>query len=121
MKIFDAVVLIQHLPSGLETFGEDSDYILVQITMHKARAICLVSDKYDPISIKYLERTDRAAESQVRYTARRRDQPVPVQFRKYLHNSSNKLELIDFLVDEWFTCFSTVNVITDRIVRHCLR
>lgn len=75
------MVLIQQLPISLETRGDVSDFILAKIMHHHAWIICLVSDQYDQQSIKDLERTDRAAEGEVRYTANHRNQSIPVQCR----------------------------------------
>ena len=108
------MVLTQQLPSGLETFGDISDFILAKIMHHHATITCLVSDQYDQQSIKDLERTDLAAEGEVRYTAKRRNQSIPAQFRKYLHNSNKKLELIDFLINDWAKNINTTDILKDK-------
>ena len=47
VKIFDAMVLIQQLPTSLEIFGDISDFILAKIMHHHAKITCWVSDQYD--------------------------------------------------------------------------
>ena len=94
------MVLIHQLPTSLETFGDIPDFVLAKMMHHHARITCFVGDRYHQQSIKDLERTDRAAEGEVRCTTNRRNQSIPVKFRKYLHNSNNKLELIEFLIDD---------------------
>ena len=89
------MVLTQQVHTSLETFGDISDFILAKVMHHYPRITCLVSDQYGRQSIKGLERTDRAAEVEIRYTADCRNQSIPVQFRKYLHTSNNKLEFFD--------------------------
>ena len=72
------------LPWSLEKLNGKmriSDFILAKIMHHHAWITCLVSDQYDQQSIKDLERTDRAAEGEVRYTANHRNQSIPVQCR----------------------------------------
>ena len=78
----------------------------------------MVSDQYHLQSIKDLEKTDRAAEGEVLYTVNRRNQFIPVQFRKYLHNSNNKRELIEFLIDDWAKNINTTDILKDKECRN---
>ena len=111
VKIFDAIVLIQQRPTSLETFGDVSDFILAKIMHHHARISCLVSDQYNQWSIKDPERTDQG---EVRYTTNRRNQSIPAQFRKNLHNSNNTLELIEFLIDDWVKDINITDILKDK-------
>ena len=63
-----------------------------------------VTEPVGPAIKKYVRIHDgegevEAVEGEVGYTANRRNQSIPVQFRKSLHNSNNKLELIEFLIN----------------------
>ena len=109
VKLFDAMVLIPQLPTSLEIFRDISDFILAQIMHHHTRITCLVSDQYDQQSIK--DHDDRGAEGEVQYTANRGNQSISVQFRIYLHNSNNKLELIEFLINDWANYINTTDIL----------
>ena len=52
VRVFDAIVLIQKLPEGVNTFGDVSDHILNRITKNTSLCVFLVSDQYDPASIR---------------------------------------------------------------------
>ena len=95
VRVFDAMVLIQQLAEGVNTFGDISDHSLNRITKNTSRCFFLVSDQYDPASIKSLE---REARSFVRFEQ--------LNFEKFLNNSENKLELMDFFVSD---CSSTLH------------
>ena len=63
-----------------------------------------VTEPVGPAIKKYVRIHDgegevEAVEGEVGYTANRRNQSIPVQIRKSLHNSNNKLELIEFLIN----------------------
>ena len=103
VRVFDAMVLIQQLREGFHTFRDVPDHILNRITKNASRCVFLVSDQYDPASIKNLEREARSRSGQIRTTSRRRKQKVPVNFEKFLNNSENKLELMDFFVRDYWS------------------
>ena len=68
VRVFDAMVLIQQLAEGFNTFGDVSDHGLSRITKNTSRCFFLVSDQYDPASIKSLEREARSCFRQIRTT-----------------------------------------------------
>ena len=70
VRNFDAMVLIQQLPEGVNTFGDLSNYILNRISKNTSHCVFLVSDQYDPASIKNLEREVRSRSGQIRTTPR---------------------------------------------------
>jgi len=96
-NIFDGMVLLQKLPPTLATFGNLSDYLLKKILSGGSRVAFFVTDFYLENSVKSMERDRRAA------TGSLRDQAVPKQFSRFLRNSENKLELLDFLLNDWST------------------
>ena len=101
IRVFDAMVLIQQLPKVVKTFEDVSDHTLNRITKNTSRSVLLVSDQYDPASFKSLERKARSCSGQIRTIPRRKEQKVPVNFEKFLDNSENKLEFMDFFVSDW--------------------
>ena len=99
--IYDGMCVIQQLPSGLDTFGTISDFVLRRITRNNASDAMFITDQYFETSIKGEERERRASTGQIRITASRCDQPAPKQFKKYLAVGANKTELLEFLVKDW--------------------
>ena len=99
--IYDGMCVIQQLPSGLDTFGTISDFVLGRITRNNASDVMFITDQYFETSIKGGERERRASTGQIRITASRCDQPAPKQFKKYLAVGANKTELLEFLVKAW--------------------
>ena len=82
-RIYDGMCIIQQLPTGLETFGDVSDYVLKRITSNDAEKIFFVTDQYRDQSIKNCERSRRAATGSIKVTASRSDQKLPKQIKKY--------------------------------------
>lgn len=58
-RIYDGMCLIQQSPSGLETFGQLSDYVLKRISSNPSKVIFFITDQYWEISIKGGERDRR--------------------------------------------------------------
>ena len=112
--IFDGMVLLQKIPPNLKTFGEISDYLLRKILSGSANTAYFVTDHYLPRSIKSMERNRRSMIGTIRVIPKRRDQPKPKQFQRFLTNADNKLDLIKFLVNEWSTNDSHVTVFKDK-------
>ena len=102
-QIFDGMVLLQKLPKMLKTFGDISDYILKKVLRDPARAAFFVTDYYLEDSIKSMERDSRSTYGTIRMKVVRREQAIPKQWKKFLRNSENKLDLIDFLLYDWST------------------
>lgn len=114
--IFDGMVLLQKIPPNLKTFGEISDYLLKKILSGSANTAYFVTDHYLPHSIKTMERNRRSMVGTIRVIPKRRDQPKPKQFQRFLTNAENKLDLIKFLVSEWSTNDRHVAVFKDKII-----
>ena len=55
--IYDGMCIIQQLPSGLDTFGTISEFVLKRITRNNASEIFFVTDQYFETSIKGGEQT----------------------------------------------------------------
>ena len=70
IRVFDAMVLIQQLPKGVNTFGDVSDHILNIITKNTFHCVFLMSDQYDPASIKNLEKEAKSHSGQIPTTPR---------------------------------------------------
>ena len=102
-KFFDGMVLLQKLPPTLRTFGELSDYLLKKILHSCSPVNFFVTDFYLEDSVKSMERDRRSAAGSLRVKVMRRDQAVPKQFSRFLRNSENKLDLLDFLSKDWST------------------
>ena len=99
--IYDGMVLIQQTSSvALETFGDLSNFLFSRITK-SAEVIYFVTDRYLPGSIKSYERGRRQNSGSIRYRIERREQKRTKQWMKYLKDSTNKYELIKFLLDDW--------------------
>ena len=100
--IFDGKVLLQQLKAVcLNTFGEISDYLFARITRGNASTIYFVTDQYYPRSVKGMEQTKRASSGTIRVKLDRREQKKPKQFKKYLSDPVNKIELVKFLLAYW--------------------
>ena len=96
-QIFDGMVLLQKLPKILKTFGDISDYILKNLLHGSTRVAFFVTDYYLEDSIKSMERDSQSAYGTIRMKVMRREEVMPKQWKKFLRNSENKLDLIDFL------------------------
>ena len=93
------MVLLQTLPPALNMFREVSDYLLKKILHGCSRVAFFVTDFY-------LEEHEKRSSFSIRIFAiiiMRGDQAVPKQFSKFLRNSENKLELLEFLLKDWST------------------
>ena len=97
------MVLLQKLPKILKIFGDISDYILKKLLHESTRVPFFVTDCYLKDSIKSMERDSRSAHGTIRMKVIRREQVIPKQWKKFLRNSENKLNLINFLWHDWPT------------------
>jgi len=88
----------QNIP--LDTFGDFSEFILSRI-VKDAEIIYFVTDRYITGSIKTYERMRRKESGSIRYKIERRDQKRTKQWAKYLKDSNNKTDLVNFLFDDW--------------------
>ena len=110
------MVLLQKLPPTLTTFGNLSDYLLKKILSGGSRVAFFVTDFYLENSVKSMERDRRAATGSLRVKVVRRDQAVPKQFSRFLRNSENKLELLDFLLNDFSSFSSTIGFSSCKII-----
>ena len=126
-QIFDEMALLQKLPKVLKTFGDISDYILKKVLRGPARADFFVTDYYLEDSIKSMERDSRSTYGTIRIKVVRQEQAIPKQWKKFLRNSENKLDLIDFLLYDWSTNSKHSQLLdgkefymTIRVEAHCI-
>ena len=102
VRVFDGMVIIQQLVSiSLATFGDMSEFVLKRITSHPGKVIYFVTDQYRDDSLKSGERQQRAAAGTIRIQLTRRDQKRPKQFKKYLSDGVNKVDLVKFFLKDW--------------------
>ena len=66
-----------------------------------AQRIDFVVDQYPQVSIKTCERNRRSQQGVLKVLINHRDQPCPLQWKKYLSLDENKVALVSFLVKEW--------------------
>ena len=100
--IFDGMVILQQLnTSHLDTFGDISDFIFKRISRGNATSIYFVTDQYLEHSVKEMERRQRGSCGVLHIKLERRDQKTPKQFKKYLADPKNKIELVKFLLNDW--------------------
>ena len=100
--IYDGMVLLQQLDGiQLDTFGEMSQHVLERVLKNNAEVIYFVTDQYKVDSVKGLERAKRASSGTIHVNIGRPDQKRPQQFKKFLGNPRNKLELVQFLLNDW--------------------
>ena len=102
-QIFDGMVLLQKLSKILKTFGDISDYILKKLLHGSTRVAFFLTDYYLEDFIKSMERDSWSAYGTIRMKVMRRQRVITKQWKKFLWNSENKLDLIDFLWHDWST------------------
>lgn len=117
VRVFDGMVIIQQLASmSLETFGEMSEYVLKRITSHPGKIVYFVTDQYFDDSLKGSERQRRAASGSIRVQLSRRDQKRPKQFKKYLSDGVNKVDLVKFFLKDWSDPVRFKAAISERVI-----
>ena len=118
VRIFDGMVLIQHLVSTkLETFAKMSEYLMKKRTSNEAKVIYFVTDQYNNDFLKSIEPLQRRkAAGSIRVQLTRRDQKRPKQFKKFLNDGANKVDLVKFLLKDWSDPERFRHVINDRII-----
>ncbi|CAB4001853.1 Hypothetical predicted protein [Paramuricea clavata] len=117
VRVFDGMVIIQQLGSlCLATFGEISEYVLKRITSHSSKVIYFVTDQYYDDSLKGCERKRRASAGSIRIQLTRRDQKPPKQFKKYLSDGCNKVDLVKFFLADWSDPDRFKTMIANRII-----
>ena len=100
--IFDGMVLLQQLDAiHHDTFGDMSDFLFNRISNGHSKTIYFVTDQYLPNSVKEMERKRQRACGSINFKLSRREQKIPKQFKKYLRDSCNKIQLLKFLIADW--------------------
>ena len=90
---------VSHLWSCFRLFAQESNRTCSSGLLLCHRPILPTNQ----LSIKSLERKKRAGCGEIRLKPTRRDQKTPSQFKKFLANSQNKLDLVRFLIEDWST------------------
>ena len=99
--IYDGMVVLQQASNiPLETFGDLSEYIFSRI-IKDVNVVYFVTDRYMAGSIKSYERGIRKEKGSIRYRIERRDQKRTKQWKKYMKDSDNKIDLVQFLFQDW--------------------
>ncbi|XP_065185837.1 uncharacterized protein LOC135816571 [Sycon ciliatum] len=104
--LIDAMAVLQSYTSVPGTFGDLSKLVFRQLisnfTRFGSKRVDFVSDCYHQLSIKSSERVKRASTNQpLRMLVQRPDQETPKQWKRYLSDPQNKMELIKFFADHW--------------------
>jgi hypothetical protein len=101
--IIDGMALVNKIQGDKKSFQEISDAMLslVLAAGYDSRRIDVVFDVYRDISIKNAERASRASLGEALTYKHISAGTKVVQWRSFLRNSSNKMELISFLVSQW--------------------
>ena len=103
--VVDAMAMLQSLNSPAVTFGELTKQIFDMLTLSLVAPnsrVDFVIDRYPAISIKESERQRRRKErGTIRVHILSSSQKLPIQWKKFLSNSSNKENLLHFLAEEW--------------------
>ena len=99
----DGMVYIQQVDvTALSTFGDLSEYLLKRIlNSSDSKRVYFVTDQYTSNSIKGYERARRALAGKIRIKIERREQKLPNQFKMFLREDDNKVELVQFLFNDW--------------------
>lgn len=100
------------------TFGRLALHILKKICNSTSKRIDIIFDKIISPSIKDCERDRRAgsADRNVSFTISGEEQKRPNDFLKALRNDSFKSELVQFLVNYWYTD-NAAGILGDKILR----
>ena len=113
-NIYDGMAILQKLklPAGA-TFRLVAEKVFSAVTNNTSRRIDIVFDTYSDISIKNAEKSKRSARSEsVKCKNILPGHPIK-SWSKFLTVSSNKTELVKFLVTEW-TKYGFTNKLGNR-------
>ena len=110
------MVLVQQIDTKeLATFGDVSSTLLKRIC--KSEVIYFVTDQYRDGSIKSFERDRRASTIQtIRMKIERRSQSCPRQWKKFLRDSKNKTQLMNFVLNDWKTHNDFLQLLSGRTI-----
>lgn len=101
--INNGMVLLKKLPTQLATFGDVSNSLLKKVTTTSHRISFFVTDQYDQLLIKTLERKKRAGSGEIQLKPSMRDHKTLSQFKKFLAKSQNKVDLVRVLIEDLST------------------
>ena len=93
-----------------------SEHVLKRITSHPSKITYFVTDQYQDDSLKGYERQQRAASGSIRIQLSRRDQKRPKQFKKYLNDGVNKVDLVKFFLKDWSDPKRFETIISERVI-----
>ena len=95
------MVLIQQIDTKeLLTFGDVSTSLLDKVI--KSNVVYSVTDQYQEGTIKSFERDRRKSEIQsIRMKVERGNQKCPKQWKKFLRDGKNKVQLLNFVLNDW--------------------
>ncbi|KAJ8277588.1 hypothetical protein GJAV_G00077100 [Gymnothorax javanicus] len=103
--MIDAMALIQSLGDIPGTFGEVADTILANLVRLAKKYGChrvdFVVDRYPDISMKNVERSQRASQGTQVIHIHGIEHKTPKQWKKYLSSGQNKEALVEFLFSMW--------------------
>ena len=102
-KIFDGMVILQHLPPNQTKFREVLDCLLAKIINGISRVPFFTTDYYFNQSVKAIERKRRSAFGTIRNKVMRKEQVTQKEWKKFMRNADNKTDLIEFLLRDWST------------------
>lgn len=106
------MVLLQQVDQKkVETFGDVSKSILDRIAV--SSTVYFVTDQYKEGSVKSFERQRRQNIGTIKMEVAKH-RSCPKQWNKFLADSSNKLELCDFILKDWINHHS--NIIEGRTI-----
>ena len=95
------MVLWQKISQHCSTFGEISDYLLMEILSIKQKIVFFVTSKYLKSLTKTLERKERSVSGTIRCEVKRRKQKRPNQYIKFFQNPGNNRSLVKTLLNDW--------------------
>ena len=95
--VIDGNAMFQAFTQIPATFGELAERLFVSIP--NAERVDFVTDTYQEHSIKNTERSRRGSSQE--FLVRGPLTKVPREFKKFLCNSKNKMQLINLLLQEW--------------------
>lgn len=105
--LIDAMALFQSMKVKVKTFGVLAAQILsVIVSLGQSfgcRRVDFIGESYPKISIKDLERQNRAADGTQMIRISNANQPVPRQCKKFLSAGQNKEEIMKFMFQHWST------------------
>lgn len=98
-NVIDAGGLIQSISSVPQTYEDLC--LMIFNCLPQSKRVDFICDRYQPNSIKSIERRRRGMGEEV--TVKGPLQKTPVDFKAFLSNEKNKTQLYDVIIQEWQT------------------